>query len=65
MSWSRTRQGLRDVPDWAQDDLVLRLLEDNGLRLQVVYDNKYLSGLRSKPLIVIERKGREKRRGRP
>jgi len=46
----------RDIPAWALDNLVLRLLDDHGLRVRVVYDEKYLNGLCNKPLIVIRRK---------
>jgi hypothetical protein len=46
----------RDIPDWARDNLVLKLLDDHGLRVRVVYDKKYQNGLSDKPLIVIRRK---------
>jgi hypothetical protein len=41
--------------------LVLRLLDDQGLRLDIVYDKKYLDGLCNRPLIVIRRKPRARR----
>jgi len=50
-----------EVPAWARDNLVLRLLDDQGLRLDVVYDKKYLDGLCNRPLIVIRRKPRARR----
>lgn len=46
----------RDIPAWARDNLVLKLLDDHGLRIRVVYDQRYLNGLCNKPLIVIRRK---------
>ncbi len=45
-----------EVPAWARDNLVLKLLDDKGLRLEVMYDQKFLNGLASKPLIVIRGK---------
>ena len=50
-----------DIPAWASDNLVRKLLDDQGLRLEVVYDRKFLNGLNSKPLIVIKAKRREPR----
>ena len=50
-----------DVPAWARDNLVLKLLDDQGLSLEVVYDRKFLNGLNNKPLIVIRAKRREPR----
>ncbi len=50
-----------DIPAWARDNLVLKLLDDRGLSLEVVYDRKFLNGLNSKPLIVIKAKRREPR----
>ena len=50
-----------DVPAWARDNLVLKLLDDQGLSLEVVYDRKFLNGLNSKPLIVIKAKRRAPR----
>lgn len=50
-----------DVPAWARDNLVHKLLDDQGLSLEVVYDRKFLNGLNSKPLIVIKAKRREPR----
>ena len=45
-----------EVPAWTRDNLVLKLLDDKGLRLEVMYDRKYLNSLASQPLIVIRRK---------
>jgi len=45
-----------EVPAWARDNFVLKLLEDHGMRLEVNYDLKYLNGLCNKPLIVIRSK---------
>ena len=50
-----------DIPAWASDNLVRKLLDDQGLRLEVVYDRKFLNGLNSKPLIVIKAKRRAPR----
>jgi hypothetical protein len=46
-----------EIPAWVRDNLVLRLLDDNGLKLEIMYDQKYLNGLHTKPLILIRRKG--------
>jgi len=43
----------RDIPAWARDNLFLKMLDDHGFRVRVVYDRRYLSGLSDKPLIVI------------
>ena len=45
-----------EVPAWVRDNLVLKLLDDRGLRLEVMYDQKYLNGVASQPLIVIRGK---------
>ena len=45
-----------EIPSWARDNLVLRLLDDNGLKLENMYDQKYLNGLHAKPLILIRGK---------
>ncbi len=45
-----------EVPAWARDNLVLKLLDDKGFRLEVMYDQKFLNGLASQPLIVIRGK---------
>ena len=45
-----------EMPAWVRDNLVLRLLDDNGLKLEIMYDLKYLNGLHDKPLIVIRGK---------
>ena len=46
-----------EIPAWTRDNLVLKLLDDNGLKLEIMYDQKYLNGLHSKPLILIRGKG--------
>jgi hypothetical protein len=46
----------RVIPAWARDNLVLKLLDDKGMRLEVMYDQKYLNGIENQPLIVIRRK---------
>jgi hypothetical protein len=46
-----------EIPSWVRDNLVLKLLDDNGLKLEIMYDQKYLNGLHTKPLILIRRKG--------
>lgn len=50
------RPHMGDIPAWVRDNLVLKLLDDRGLNLEVVYDRKYLNGLRDRPLIVIRGK---------
>lgn len=52
----RKEEKFRDIPAWALDDLVLRMLDDIGFRIRVVYDEKYYSGSSNKPLLVIRRK---------
>jgi len=52
----RTQPIARVIPAWARDNLVLKLLDDKGMRLEVMYDQKYLNGLENQPLIVIRRK---------
>ena len=42
-----------EIPAWARDNLVLRLLDDNGLKLEIMYDQKYLNSLHAMPLILI------------
>lgn len=49
---------ISDLPAWVRDNLVLKLLDDQGLSLEVMYDRKYLNGLCTKPLIVIRGKSR-------
>lgn len=55
-----SKSSTSDVPAWVRDNLVLKLLDDKGMRLEVMYDRKYLNGLCNKPLIVI--KGNARRR---
>jgi len=43
----------KDIPAWARDNLVLRMLDDVGFKLRVIYDEKYLHGICDKPLLVI------------
>jgi hypothetical protein len=45
-----------EVPAWVRDNLVLKYLDNKGLKLEVMYDRQYLEGVRDKPLIVIRRK---------
>jgi hypothetical protein len=52
----RSEASQSEVPAWARDNLVLKLLDDKGLRLDVMYDQKYLNGMANQPLIVIRRK---------
>lgn len=44
----------KEVPAWVRDNLVLKLLDDHGLRVEIIYDRKYLNGLCNKPLVVIK-----------
>ncbi len=58
VSWmSRNEAGNQshatEIPAWTRDALVLKLLDDNGLKLEIMYDQKYLNGLHTKPLILI------------
>ena len=52
----RKEEKFRDIPAWALDDLVLRMLDDMGFRIRVVYDEKYYNGSSTKPLLVIRKK---------
>ncbi len=58
----KTQHGVQDgsgrteIPPWARDNLVLKLLDDMGLRVEIVYDRKYLNGLSNKPLVVVKGK---------
>jgi hypothetical protein len=45
-----------ELPAWYRDNMVLKLLDDNGLKLEIMYDQKYLNGLSTKPLILIRGK---------
>jgi hypothetical protein len=45
-----------EIPAWTRDNLVLKLLDDNGLKLEIMYDQKYLNGLCIRPLILIRGK---------
>ena len=58
---SRNEEGSQspatEIPAWTRDNLVLKLLDDNGLKLEIMYDQKYLNGLHAKPLILIRGKG--------
>ena len=51
---------IEEVPPWARDNLVIKLLSDYGLDLDVKYDRKYLNGKANRPLIVIKAKPRRK-----
>ena len=53
---ARGEARFRDIPAWARDNLFLKMLDDHGFRIRVVYDQRYLNGLSDKPLIVIRRK---------
>ena len=57
---SQRGPSIEEVPSWARDNLVLKLLDDYGLNLEVKYDRKYLDGKASRPLIVIKGKPRRK-----
>ena len=57
---ARHEPGPWDIPAWARDNMVLRFLDDQGLRLETIYDTKYLNGLCNRPLIVIRGKGAPK-----
>lgn len=48
----------KEVPAWVRDNLVLKLLDDYGLRVEIIYDRKYLNGLCNKPLVVIKSRNR-------
>ena len=49
-----------EIPAWTRDALVLKLLDDNGLKFEIMYDQKYLNGLHTKPLILIRAKMQDK-----
>jgi len=60
----KTQHGVQDgsgraeIPPWVRDNLVLKLLDDMGLRVEIVYDRKYLNGLSNKPLVVVKGKSK-------
>jgi hypothetical protein len=43
------------LPDWVVDSQVRDFLESEGFELVIYKDEKYRSGLRSSPLIVLRR----------
>ena len=45
-----------DLPAWVRDNLVLKLLDNKGLKLEVIYDREYLNGKFNMPVIVIRGK---------
>jgi hypothetical protein len=54
----RSETFTHEVPAWVRDNLVLKLLDDKGFRVEIMYDRKYLNGLCNKPLVVIKSKNR-------
>lgn len=58
MSWNEagSQSPATEIPAWTRDNLVLKLLDENGLKLEIMYDQKYLNGLHAKPLILIRGK---------
>ena len=54
----RSETFIHEVPAWVRDNLVLKLLDDQGFRVEIIYDRKYLNGLCNKPLVVIKSKNR-------
>ena len=59
MSGKRARKRIiqsEEIPDWVKDNLVLRLLDLKGLKIEIIYDQKYLEGIVDKPLIIIRGK---------
>ncbi len=61
MEKGRSRGSLDCIPDWLRDNLVLRLFDNCGFRVEVLYDYKYRNGICDKPLIMIKRKRECKR----
>ena len=62
----RAEQSSGELPSWVRDNLVLKLLDELGLNVEVMYDLKYLNGLSNKPLVIIrgkQRLGQVKLRG--
>ena len=45
-----------EIPAWVRDNFVLKLLDDNGLKLEIMYDKKFLNGIHAQPLILIRGK---------
>lgn len=59
-SQKKVRNRFRDIPAWARDNAVLNFLDEQGFRIRVVFDDKYLGGLSRGPIIVIKRKPERK-----
>jgi hypothetical protein len=60
MELKKTRINPEELPGWVRDDLVIKMLDNCGLRVKIFYDQKYLKGMSDKPIIVIRRKKRKK-----
>lgn len=56
MELKRTRINPENLPGWVRDDLVLKMFDNCGLRVEVLYDKKYRKGLSDKPIIIIRNK---------
>lgn len=41
-----------NLPAWVRDNEVLRHLYENGIKVEIVYDRKYLTGRADTPLVV-------------
>lgn len=55
----RSETYTQEVPAWVRDNLVLKLLDDQGFIVEIIYDRKYLNGLCNKPLVVIKSRNRK------
>ena len=40
------------LPSWVLDNSVLKVFDDCGIKVEVVYDEKYLSGKANRPLVI-------------
>jgi hypothetical protein len=48
------------LPDWVRSNEVLRAFDACGIKVEVVFDEKYLSGRADRPLVVCRGKVRRR-----
>ena len=41
-----------NLPEWVRDNEVLRFLDENGIRVEIIHDRKYMSGQADRPIIA-------------
>lgn len=45
-----------NLPEWVRDNDVLRFLDENGIRVEIFHDRKYLTGRADSPVVVFRGK---------